>query len=319
MTYVIAEIGFNHEGDLEAAKEMITQAAKAGADAVKFQSFKAEDIALPGSEHFEAIRTAELKPEMHRKLKTAADAANIDFLSTPFGIWAVDLLEELDIPAYKVASMDCANHVLLERIARTGKPIYLSTGMALLDEIRGSLEFLNKNNSGPVTALHCMAKYPPEADELNLETIPFLRRELGIPVGYSDHFPGIEAAAAAVVLGAQVVETHFTLDVGREGGDHSHSADPTMLAELVRRIRLIEKMRGKADTTETRSDRDFANLFRRGLHAAMNLPKGHILAPGDLTACRPAGIYGPNDQQMLFGKKLAVAMKAGDALTPNYL
>ena len=126
MTYVIAEVGFNHEGDLDAAKEMIRRAAEAGANAVKFQSFTGRDIALPGSEHFAAIDSASMSPEMHRILKAEADAAGVDFLSTPFGLWAVDLLEELGVPAYKVASMDCANHVLLERIARTGKPVYLS-------------------------------------------------------------------------------------------------------------------------------------------------------------------------------------------------
>jgi len=319
MAYIIAEIGFNHEGNLEAAKEMIHAAATAGADAVKFQSFLAEDIALPDSEHFQAIQDAEMNAQMHHDLQKVATEAGVDFLSTPFGLWAVDLLEELNVPAYKVASMDCTNHILLKRIARTGKPIYLSTGMSTRDEIQNSLAFLKKQKSGPVTLLHCISKYPPEQSELNLATIPLLAHELNVPVGYSDHFPGIEAAVTAVALGASVIETHFTLDTNKEGGDHSHSADPAQLAELVKRVVEIETMCGTGDLEETRPDRKLAQIFRRGLHAAQEIKAGQIITDNNLIVCRPSAPLGPNDWAKVKGRISKRSIKAGEALTKNVI
>ena len=174
LVYVIAEIGFNHEGDVALAKEMIKAAATAGADAVKFQTFRASDIALPTGSHYEAIKCGEMDLGQHQELFRVATDCNVDFLSTPFSPWAVELLETVGVPAYKVASMDCTNHYLLGYVAQTKKPIYLSTGMATLNEIFGSLEFLREKGSGPVTLLHCLALYPAKAEDLNLTIINFL-------------------------------------------------------------------------------------------------------------------------------------------------
>jgi len=200
--YLIAEIGFNHAGDMAVAQEMIRQAAAAGADAVKFQTYRAEDLALPSSPHFAAIQCGEMDLEQHRQLKAAADAAGIAFISTPFSIQAVELLEDIGVGAYKVASMDCTNRHLLGRIAMTGKPVYLSTGMATLQEIAESLEFLDQAGAGQVALLHCIAHYPAGSGELNLDCIPMLGQVFGRTVGYSDHHPGIEACFAAAILGA---------------------------------------------------------------------------------------------------------------------
>jgi N,N'-diacetyllegionaminate synthase len=206
--YIIAEIGFNHEGDLTLAEQMIRAAASAGVHAVKFQTYRAKDLALPSSPHYEAIKCGEMDLGQHQRLAAVAQDCQVDFLSTPYSPWAVDLLEQVGISAYKVASMDCTNTYLLKYIAQTAKPVYLSTGMANVSEIGETLEFLRQEQSGPVTLLHCISMYPASAEVLNLEIIPFLRTLFEIPVGYSDHYPGTKACLAAAMLGATVIERH---------------------------------------------------------------------------------------------------------------
>lgn len=313
--YLIAEIGFNHAGDMNVAKALIRGAAEAGADAVKFQTYRAEDLALPSSPHFAAIACGTMNLEQHLELKAEADAVGVDFLSTPFAPWAVDLLEEVGVGAYKIASMDCANHHLLGRVARTGKPIYLSTGMARLEEIAESLDFLATAGAGPVTLLHCVSKYPAAMDELQLETVPLLRRIFGLPTGYSDHHPGIEACFAAAALGAAVVETHFTLDASRPDGDHPHSADPKALATLVSRVRTLNTMRGRPMDILRRPDRTLADAYRRGVYAARDLAPGERLHEADLLLCRPASAFSPNDLPRLLGHPLRQAVPALHPLT----
>lgn len=301
MPYVIAEIGFNHEGDVDKAREMIRAAAQAGANAVKFQTFKAIDLALPSAPHYAAIKSGEMSLEQHRELFRVATECGIRFMSTPFSTWAVDLLELVGVTAYKVASMDCTNRHLLGYIAKTGKPIYLSTGMATLSEIAESLEFLKKERSGPVTLLHCISMYPPEAEQLNLDVIPFLKKSFGLPVGYSDHYPGTKACLAAAVWGADVIETHFTLDSTKEGADHFHSVDPNMLRSLISDIELFTKMRGNRQSLSDRPDRRFSQEYRRGLYSAKALKKGAPLTGDDVLFCRPVSDLSPNDLERLAG------------------
>ena len=244
MIKIIAEIGFNHEGDLKLAIEMIKAAAKAGTHAVKFQTYKASDLALPSASHYQAIKSGEMSLEQHVELAKIAHGCGIEFLSTPYSPWAIDILEKVGVPAYKVASMDCTNKHLLGFIAETKKPIYLSTGMATLTEISETLYYLSEVKSGPVTLLHCMSLYPAEAKDLNLAIIPYLKELFGVSVGYSDHYPGIKACLVAAMLGAEVIETHFTLDITKEGADHYHSVDAEMLRQLVTEIDLFQQMKG---------------------------------------------------------------------------
>ena len=319
MAYIIAEIGFNHEGDSQVAAEMIRAAADAGAHAVKFQSFRAGDIALPTSPHFEAIKEGEVTEEQHVYFSAVARDHGVDFLSTPFGPWAVELLERLDVPAYKVASMDCTNRFLLRQIAQTGKAIYLSSGMASLDELAETLSFLQAEKSGPVTLLHCLSLYPAESKDLNLETIPFLKSVFQLPVGYSDHHPGTDACLAAAMLGAEVIETHFTLDSAKEGGDHFHSVEPDALKELVSKITLFDIMRGQRQTIFQRPDRQFAKDYRRGVHAARKIEKGRPITMDDLQLCRPATSFSPNDLDQIIGKTALEEIAAGTALDGGLL
>lgn len=313
--YVIAEIGFNHEGRLDVAEQMIRAAAQAGAHAVKFQTYRADDIALPTSPHFEAIRCGEMNRDDHARLAAVAKDCAVDFLSTPYSPWAVDLLESLGVPAYKVASMDCTNRHLLSHIARTAKPIYLSTGMATLSEIAETLAFLKEIGSGPVSLLHCMSLYPAAAADLNLAAIPLLKDLFGLTVGYSDHYPGTAACLAAAMLGAEVIETHFTLDCAQPGGDHGHSADPAMLKRLIDDIQLFTAMRGDKNALLARPDRKYAKDYRRGLYAARDLSKGDTIQVADLFLTRPVSELSPNDIDWIQGRKLSKNLAANTAIS----
>ena len=302
MPYIIAEIGFNHDGDLDIATEMMKAAAQAGASAVNFQTFRASDIVLPSSPHYASIQCAEMTFDQHRTLFNVARDCGVDFISTPFSPWAVELLEKIGVPAFKVASMDCTNKHLLRYIVQTGKPIYLSTGMATLSEIADTLEYLNKENSGPATLLHCISMYPANAQSLNLDIIPFLKELFGVPVGYSDHYPGTMACLAAAMMGAEVIETHFTLDSSKEGADHFHSATPKSLKRLVSDIAVVHSMRGNRHAIFYRPDRVYAKEYRRGLYSGVALKKGDPLKEKDLLFCRPTSELGPNDLEWIGGK-----------------
>ncbi|MEW6263536.1 MAG: N-acetylneuraminate synthase family protein [Thermodesulfobacteriota bacterium] len=313
--WIIAEIGFNHEGDPDLGARMIEAAAKAGADAVKFQTFRASDIVLPTSPHYQAVQAGEMDLEKHLFLARAAAGHGVEFLSTPFSRWAVDLLEEVGVKRYKIASMDLTNFDLLDYVGRKGKPLLVSTGMATLAEIAASVEFLTARGVADLTLLHCVSHYPCRAEDLNLEVMPFLRKVFGLRVGYSDHFPGVKACLMAALMGAEVIETHFTLDTSRPGGDHAHSADPETLEQLVADIDLLALMRGQVDTLKNRADRPEAGLYRRGIHAARELEAGEALERDGLLLSRPAADFGPADLSRLLGRKLKRTVSQFSALT----
>jgi N,N'-diacetyllegionaminate synthase len=304
LVYIIAEIGFNHEGNMDKAVDMIRSAAEAGANAVKFQTFRAQDIALSSSPHYPVIESGEMDYQEHEVIFNAAKDFDVEFISTPFSPWAVELLEKLGVGSYKVASMDCTNQYLLGYIAQTRKPIYLSTGMATLDEIAEILNYLNTMQSGPVSLLHCISMYPAGEEHLNLEIIPFLGQLFNVPVGYSDHYPGTKACLAAAMLGAEIIETHFTLDASRKGGDHFHSVEPDALKVLIADIHLFNKMQGNSVNIFNRPDRSLSVDYRRGLYTARKLAKGKILKTDDFLMCRPATELSPNDILWLTGKTL---------------
>jgi len=304
MTKIIAEIGFNHEGDLKLAIKMIKAATKAGAHAVKFQTYRASDLALPSATHYQAIQSGEMNLEQHLELAEIAQGCGVEFLSTPFSPWAIDILEKVGVPAYKVSSMDCTNKYLLGFIAETKKPIYLSTGMANLSEISETLCYLSEVKSGPVTLLHCMSLYPAEAKDLNLVIIPYLKELFSVSVGYSDHYPGTKACLAAAMLGAEVIESHFTFDTSKKGADHYHSVDAEMLRKLIADIKLFQQMKGMKQGCYNRPDRKYATQYRRGVFTAKYLKKGDVLRKEDLLLCRPTSQLKPEDMRWLEGGML---------------
>lgn len=318
--YVIAEIGFNHGGDMALAGAMIRAAAEAGAEAVKFQTYKATDIAAPTSEHFDLIREGELSRAQHQSLKDQAEAAGVAFLSTPFSVEAVDLLDGIGVGAFKVASMDLDNLPLLAHIAGKGKPVLLSTGMGTADEILRAVETLEQHGCREMAVLHCLSDYPAKAENANLASIAALAELTGYPAGYSDHTLGCEVALAAAGLGASVIEKHFTTDKTLAGPDHAISADPAELRHIVQGVRDdggkdFEAFAGVSILNENRPDRGNAAVFRRGLYAAVNIAEGEVISARMIKAIRPAGSLGPTDLQAIIGSRAGRDFSGEEALS----
>ncbi len=317
--YVIAEIGFNHEGKVELGLEMIEAAATAGVDAVKFQTFKANRLTLESWEHFDLIKHGELDLAAHQLLAQRAKDLDLDFLSTPFCSDSLKLLEEVGVPAYKIASMDITNVPLLRDVAKTGKPVILSTGMATLHEIGDAVEVLQQAGCSDLALLHCISIYPPSPEDANLRTMEQIADAYGLPTGYSDHVVGNVASLAAVTLGACIIEKHFTTDKSLPGPDHAMSTDTGEMKELVESIRLIEKALGRRCADGTRPDRENAKVNRRGLYAATDLPAGTILDKNNVLCVRPENTLEPRAVDAILGRAVKSDLKAEDALSLDNL
>lgn len=313
--YVIAEIGFNHEGDMDLAVRMIEAAATAGVDAVKFQTYRASSLVLESAEHFNVIRHGELSPADHRRLAQAARDNGVTFLSTPYSFESVDVLEQVNVPAYKVASMDLTHLPLLRYIAAAGKPMILSTGMATLREIAEAVETIQKAGNDQIILLHCISRYPTPPEAAHLRTIMLLKDTFGLPVGYSDHVLGNAAALAAVALGACLIEKHFTTDRSLPGPDHRISADPQEMAQLVRDIRIIERSLGERDALFDRPDREEARRFRRGLFARVDIPAGAVITEEMVKCVRPEEGLPPKYWHWVIGRKAKATIRKEQPLT----
>ncbi len=317
--YIIAEIGFNHGGEMELARTMIQAAAASGADAVKFQSYRADRLVLRGNPHFDVIRSGELSLDDHRHLAETAKGASVDFLSTPYDAERVGWLEDVGAPAMKIASMDLTNPALLTRAAESPRPVILSTGMATAEEIESALAVLDRARAAGVVLLHCMSEYPPDLAEARLATIPDLARRYARPVGYSDHVLGPAAAITAVALGACVIEKHFTTDHALPGPDHAISADPSELSALSAAIRETEAALGASALEGERPDRPNAPLFRRGVHAARDIAKGGAIHADDLKIVRPEGGAAPAEAAALVGRRARRPIGEEDPVGPDLL
>jgi len=317
---VVAEIGNNHEGDVALAERMVREAAGAGADAVKLQTFRTEAYVTPAeTRRFDQLKRFELGDPAVARLADLARAAGVLFLTTPFDLESVDVVAPW-VPAFKIASGDLTVPALLGRVAAKGKPMILSTGMAVPDEIEEALALIRAATPGPlvdrVALLHCVSSYPTPADQANLRSIPFLRERFGLTVGYSDHTLGTLAAVAAVALGARIVEKHFTYR--REGqtfGDHQLSAEPAEFADMVRRIRQVERLRGAYDKVCQPAEEPVRQVARRSLAAARPLSRGATIDEDDLTWLRPATGIPPKDQARVVGRTLTRDIAAGAVLT----
>lgn len=313
--YIIAEIGFNHGGDVSLAASMIEAAARSGADAVKFQTFVAEKLVLDNVEHFGIIKNCELSPEAHLQLAQIAKTNGVSFISTPFDSDAVTTLERAQVPAYKVASMDITNHQLLKVIAQTGKPIILSTGMASVSEVAEAVETITGQGNQQIALLHCVSKYPTEPKDADLQVIPYLRDIFNRPVGWSDHVLGNAVALAAVAVGARVVEKHFTIDKNLPGPDHALSSDPSELSKLVADIRSIESALLPVSNLSTRSDRDNARLFRRGIYAACQISEGEIITAEMVRCLRPETELSPRALDLVIGRRAQRSIDRNQAIS----
>ncbi len=318
---VVAEIGNNHEGSLERAREMIAAAARAGADAVKFQVITPERLVAPDQEQRLAqLRRFQLSYDQFRDLARTAAGLGLIFLATPFDLEAVRFLEPL-VPAYKIASGDNDHLPLLEAVAATGKPILLSTGLSDLEGVVRAKDFIEglwrrRALGGELVLLHCVSAYPTPEGEANLAAIRALAG-LGCTVGYSDHTLGLEAAVLAVALGARVIEKHFTLDHRlSDFRDHRLAADPEEMAELVRRIRQAEMLLGEGEKKVQPCEEESRGAARRGLVAARDLPAGTVLAREHLDWLRPRRGLAPGGEHLVLGRRLRRALRRGQPITP---
>jgi len=299
--FIIAEAGVNHNGSIETARKLVDVAAAGGADAVKFQTFKAENVVSrfaekaayqkemtdAGESQLDMIRKLELGEAAHLDLINHCKQKNILFLSTPFDLDSIDLLERLNVPLWKIPSGEITNLPYLIKIAQTHKPVILSTGMSTLEEVRTAIAVLRQHGAGEITALHCNTEYPTPYEDVNLNAMLTMRQELGIEVGYSDHTPGIEVPIAAAALGATVIEKHFTLDRNMEGPDHKASLEPDEFAAMVRAIRNIEKSMGTGEKKPSPSETKNIAITRKSIVAMRRIRKGEKLTEENITVKRP--------------------------------
>ncbi len=289
MVYLIAEIGVNHRGDYGLALEHLRAAKEAGADAVKFQAFRASELAsrVYARDQLDFFSEVELNFSDLERLFEEAQKLDVTFLGTPFDTDAVDFLDQLPVTAFKVSSGDLTNHPLLAYIARCGKPIYLSTGMSNIGEIVDATGVCRRNGNQDITVLHCVSLYPTPPEQANLLAIRTLAQSLDLPVGYSDHTVGIGACLAAVALGATVIEKHFVLDRSREGPDVALSATPGELTQLRRSIDAITLELGDGVKVPRPGELEVAQIARRSLFTVSDIKKGEVITPDLLTCHRP--------------------------------
>lgn len=299
--FLIAEAGINHNGDIQLALELASAAREVEADAVKFQSFTAESLttrAALSAAHvdeglgvkgnmYDRVKKLELSIEDHEVIAEHCRAIGITFISTPFDLDRVALLDRLGVPLFKVASMDLTNPILLEAVARTGKPIILSTGMGTLGEVESAVTVLREAGCQDLTLLHCTSSYPPRLEDVNLRAMDVLREAFGCPVGYSDHTMGIAASVAAVARGAVVIEKHFTLNKNLPGPDHKISTDVEEFRSMVSMCREIEAALGKAWKAPTLAELEMRKSFRRSIVTSRPVCKGEPLACANLELKRP--------------------------------
>ena len=314
--YIIAEAGVNHNGSYGLACQMIDAAKAAGADCVKFQTFRAEELTSVhaekaayqkantggGSRQIEMLKKLELTREQFKGLKAHCAETGIDFLSTPFDLESIAFLDALGVPFWKIPSGEVTDLPYLLAIAKTKKPVVMSTGMCELDEIRAAVKSLTDNGTPDITLLQCNTEYPTPYEDVNLRAMQTLRDEFGLKAGYSDHTMGIEVPVAAVSLGAVIIEKHFTLDRSMEGPDHKASLEPEELAAMVRSIRNVERALGDGVKTASSSERKNLGAARKSIVARCAISKGELLTEKNITAKRPGNGISPMRWFEVLGK-----------------
>lgn len=309
--FVIAEAGVNHNGNLDTALQLVDAAAEAGADCVKFQTFTAGELATIHADtaeyhkkntgriesQYEVLKRLELPREFYQKILAHCAARGILFLSAPFSIPDADFLETLEVPAYKIPSGELTNLPYLRHIAKKGRPMIVSTGMADLDETKRAVEAIQSSGNRAIILLHSTSNYPPSYESLNLKVITTLQQEFsphGIPIGYSDNGSvGVIAEIAAVALAASVIEKHFTLDRSTEGPDHLASLEPAELKEMVRAIRDTERVLGSPVKRCTKEEEPIKRIARKSIVASRDIRNGEPFTPENITTKRPEGGLSP--------------------------
>lgn len=319
--FIIAEAGVNHNGSFKLAKKMIDEAKKFGADAIKFQTYITEELVTndaPKAEYqnrsvkdsqFDMLKKLELSQVEFIRLKKYAKSKKINFLSTPFDIPSAVFLNKIKVSAFKIGSGELNNFPLLEKIASFKKPIILSTGMSDLSEVKAAVEKIKKKNSNLIL-LHCTTDYPAKIDEVNLKAMDTLKSEFNLPVGFSDHTPGITVSLAARSLGACVIEKHFTLDKKMPGPDHLASLDKNEFSDLVAGIRTIEKALGDGKKVPQKSEVAIKKIARKSVASRVYIEKGQKITEEMLKICRPGTGIAPGFIGKIIGKSAKIDILA---------
>jgi N,N'-diacetyllegionaminate synthase len=317
-TIIIAEAGVNHNGSIKIAKKMIDVASKAGADFIKFQTFKSENLVTKKAEQaqyqkkndetnqtqFEMLKKLELDLKSHEELISYCNKKNIQFLSTAFDIESLKMLEDFNLPFYKIPSGEITNLPFLKHVGGQKKPIIMSTGMSTLEEVKKALNVLIDSGSkkDEITILHCNTEYPTPIIDVNLRAMLTIKERLKVEVGYSDHTLGIEISLAAVALGAKIIEKHFTLDRNMLGPDQAASLEPNELSNLVSSIRNIEKAFGNSIKKPSNSEKKNIKVIRKSIVAKDKILKGDFFSNLNLTVKRPANGLSPMNWNKVIGQ-----------------
>lgn len=314
---IIAEAGVNHNGDFDTALRLVDAAVEAGVDYVKFQTFKSEKLTAKSApkanyqkvttdaeeSQQDMLKKLELSQDMFVRLKNYCNERGIGFMSTPFELESLDFLLELGVDSIKLSSGDITNYPLLRAIGNSGLPVIISTGMCDLSEVKEAVDVLKNNGSKDIAILHCNTQYPTPFEDVNLAAMNTLRDTFGGVIGYSDHTEGIEVPIAAVAMGAEVIEKHFTLDKNMVGPDHKASLNPDELKAMVRGIRNIEKAIGTGIKEPSSSERENIAIARKSIVAACDIKAGEEFTEENLTSKRPGAGISPMRWQELIGKK----------------
>lgn len=334
--FIIAEAGVNHNGSIDLAFDLVDAAANAGADAIKFQTFRAETLVRRGadtadyqlqatglSDQFEMLQALELSDENHFAIAARCRECGIEFMSTPFDLQAADFLISLGIQRIKVPSGELTNLPFLRDLAIRGRKIILSTGMATLEEVKKAVKTIQEAReiasiqgqlSSTLTVLHCTSNYPAAYSDINLLAMVEMQRELDLPVGYSDHSPGVEVSIAAAALGATIIEKHLTLDCTLPGPDHRTSLEPSDFSLMVNSIRNISLALGDGRKLPCEAEIPIRRVARRSVTSVRPIPKGHLIQPHDVCLLRPGDGIQPEFIDSVIGRRAVHDIKASATL-----
>lgn len=333
--FIVAEAGVNHNGDPRLARELVDIACSAGADAVKFQSFRVDSLVTPGAKkcsyqlqaacpsetQYDMLKRLELSQGEQQELFSYCRRKGITFMSTPFDEESADFLENAGLEVFKIGSGDLTNLPLIAHIAKKGKPMIVSTGMSTLGEVETALRTVDDAGSGRdgIALLHCVSSYPCSPWEVNLKAMETMRAAFKVPVGYSDHSPGIEIALAAAALGAPIIEKHFTLSKTLSGPDHQTSLDPQELLSLVQSIRLVESALGNGLKSPSGPELATAAAVRRSIVSACDIPAGTAFSEQMIAVKRPGTGMPPSMIPFVLGRKARSDISQGTVLNPEMI
>ncbi len=326
--YIIAEIGSNFNNDIDQAKKLIDAAKDCGADAVKFQSFIAEKIickeAFTEKSSFQSkwegpvydvYKRAEFPREWHRKIADYSKKKNIDFFSAPYDFEAVDLLDEIDVPVFKIGSGDITYLSLIRYIAEKGKPIIMGTGSSTIGEIEEAVDVIRSTGNNDIILLQCITNYPSHFEHANIRAMVTIGNTFQTLIGYSDHTPGSIVPLGAVALGGSVIEKHFTLDRSMRGPDHPFAMDTIDFKKMVEDIRTLEKAMGSPIKTITQDETETVILQRRSIYSKVDIPAGTIITDDMLIELRPAKGIIPRDRTLVVGRTSKINIARGEPIT----